>query len=164
MRERGEAGSSSTEPVLVVPALAMTKPGRRPAARSAPAAAATVSAVRRSVVAGRQHPHVGGREAQRQQPAPDRRVGLIGQVGHAGAVHGPGGGQRGDVGQRAAADQDPSVSSGSPSSSRSQSSTTSSTVAGPEPPFHEAAIALKPVPIHSPSTPVNDDGPGTRAK
>ena len=27
------------------------------------------------------------------------------------------------------------------------------TVAGPEPPFQEAAIALKPVPSHSPSTP-----------
>ena len=51
-----------------------------------------------------------------------------------------------------------------PNRERSQSSTTSSTVAGPDPPGHEAAIALNPVPSHSPSTPANDDGPGMRAK
>ena len=58
----------------------------------------------------------------------------------------------------------PSVRSGSPSSSRNQSSVTSSTVAGPEPPPHDAAIALNPVPSQSASTAGYDEGPGTRAK
>ena len=31
-------------------------------------------------------------------------------------------------------------------------------------PAHDDAIALKPVPSHSPSTPAYDDGPGTLAK
>jgi hypothetical protein len=58
----------------------------------------------------------------------------------------------------------PSVFSGSPSREASQSQTTSSTAAGPEPPAHDAAMVWWPVPSHSPSTPAYDDGPGTRAK
>jgi hypothetical protein len=58
----------------------------------------------------------------------------------------------------------PSVPAGNPSSSRTQSSATSSTLAGPDEPSQEDAIALKPVPSHSPRTSAYDEGPGTRAK
>ena len=47
----------------------------------------------------------------------------------------------------------PSVPSGSPHSSRSQSSTTSSTIAGPAPPVHEPVNTLKPDAAASASTP-----------
>ena len=58
----------------------------------------------------------------------------------------------------------PAVPSGRPSASRSQPSTTSSSVAVPDPPPHDDAIACMPVASQSPSTAAYDDGPGTRAK
>jgi hypothetical protein len=47
----------------------------------------------------------------------------------------------------------PSLSPGSPHSSRSQSTTTSSTVAAPAPPVHEPVNTLKPAAAASASTP-----------
>jgi len=58
----------------------------------------------------------------------------------------------------------PSVVSGRPSNEASHWQTTISTVAGPDPPAHDAAMVWWPVPSHSPRTPAYDEGPGTRAK
>jgi hypothetical protein len=49
-------------------------------------------------------------------------------------------------------------------SAASHSHTTSSTVAGPEPPPHEDAMALYPVASQSPSTPAKAAGDGIRAR
>ena len=57
-------------------------------------------------VAG-QDAHLLCREAHRQQVARERRMGLVGEIGHTLAERGAGGGERGEVGERAAAHQHP---------------------------------------------------------
>src|SRR3954467_13953036 len=58
----------------------------------------------------------------------------------------------------------PSAPAGSPKSSRSQSSVTSSIVAGPEPPVQEPTKTLRPAASASAKTPTGLLGPGIRAK
>jgi hypothetical protein len=58
----------------------------------------------------------------------------------------------------------PSLPSGSPQTERSQSSTTSSTVDGPDPPVHEPVNTLKPDATRSPKTLMKLLGLPIRAK
>ena len=156
--------SGSTEPVLVVPALATTNPGRRPAARSSAIAASTAATGMRiasSVGTIRTSP---GAKPSATRPRPIDECVWSDRYATPGPSTARAVASAVTLASEPPLASTPSVPSGMPSSERSQSSTTSSTVAGPEPPFHDAAMALKPVPSQSPSTPAKDDGPGTRAK
>ena len=75
------AGSGSTAPVEVVPAVAATQNGTRPAARSASTAAPTARGRQPEVGVRLDHAELLAREAEHAQRARHRRVPLVGHVG-----------------------------------------------------------------------------------